>query len=164
MGLITPGLGLIFWSALGFLIVLFILSKYAWKPILSALDERERNIEEALKSAEIARNEMANLKAENEKIIHEAKIERDEMLLKANETAKQMIEEAKNAASLEGAKMIENAKAAIETEKLAALEEMKVQVGVLALDVAEKILKRNFSKDTAQQALVEELVKDIKLN
>jgi F-type H+-transporting ATPase subunit b len=164
MGLITPGLGLIFWSALGFLIVLFILSKYAWKPILSALDERERNIEEALKSAEIARNEMANLKAENEKIIHEAKIERDEMLLKANETAKQMIEEAKNAASLEGAKMIENAKAAIETEKLAALEEMKVQVGVLALDVAEKILKRNFSKDAAQQALVEELVKDIKLN
>jgi F-type H+-transporting ATPase subunit b len=164
MGLITPGLGLIFWSALGFLIVLFILSKYAWKPILSALDERERNIEEALKSAEIARNEMANLKAENEKIIHEAKIERDEMLLKANETAKHMIEEAKHAASLEGAKMIENAKAAIETEKLAALEEMKVQVGVLALDVAEKILKRNFSEEAAQQALVEELVKDIKLN
>lgn len=164
MGLITPGLGLIFWSALGFLIVLFILSKYAWKPILSALDEREKNIEEALKSAEIARNEMANLKAENEKIIHEAKIERDEMLLKANETAKQMIEEAKHAASLEGAKMIENAKAAIETEKLAALEEMKVQVGVLALNVAEKILKRNFSEDAAQQTLVEELVKDIKLN
>ena len=164
MGLITPGLGLIFWSALGFLIVLFILSKYAWKPILSALDEREKSIEEALKSAEIARNEMANLKAENEKIIHEAKIERDEMLLKASETAKQMIEEAKNAASLEGAKMIENAKAAIETEKLAALEEVKVQVAVLSLAVAEKILKRNFSEVAAQQTLVEELVKDIKLN
>jgi len=164
MGLITPGLGLIFWSALGFLIVLFILSKYAWKPILSALDEREKNIEDALKSAEIARNEMANLKAENEKIIHEAKIERDEMLLKASETAKHMIEEAKNAASLEGSKMIENAKAAIETEKLAALEEMKAQVGILALNVAEKILKKNFSEVAEQQALVEELVKDIKLN
>lgn len=164
MGLITPGLGLIFWSALGFLIVLFILSKYAWKPILSALDDRERSIEEALKSAEIARNEMANLTAENEKIIHEAKIERDEMLLRATETAKQMIEEAKNAASLEGAKMIENAKAAIETEKLAALEEVKVQVGVLSLAVAEKLLKRNFSEDAAQKALVEELVNDLKLN
>ncbi|WP_194976177.1 F0F1 ATP synthase subunit B [Aquiflexum lacus] len=164
MGLITPGLGLIFWSALGFLIVLFLLSKYAWKPILSALDEREKSIEEALKSAEIARNEMSNLKAENEKIIHEAKIERDEMLLKASETAKNMIEEAKSTASLEGKKMIENAKVAIETEKLAALEEVKVQVGILSLAIAEKLLKRNFSEDTAQQALVEELVNDLKLN
>jgi F-type H+-transporting ATPase subunit b len=164
MGLITPGLGLIFWSALGFLIVLFLLSKYAWKPILSALDEREKSIEEALKSAEIARNEMSNLKAENEKIIHEAKIERDEMLLKASETAKNMIEEAKSAAAIEGTKMIENAKAAIETEKLAALEEVKVQVGILSLAIAEKLLKRNFSEDAAQQALVEELVNDLKLN
>ncbi|WP_373521416.1 F0F1 ATP synthase subunit B [Aquiflexum sp.] len=164
MGLITPGLGLIFWSALGFLIVLFILSKYAWKPILSALDDRERSIEEALKSAEIARNEMANLKAENEKIIHEAKIERDEMLHRASETSKQMIEEAKNAASLEGAKMIENAKAAIETEKLAALEEVKVQVGVLSLEIAEKLLKENLTKDAAQQALIEQFVNDLKLN
>lgn len=164
MGLITPGLGLIFWSALGFLIVLFILSKYAWKPILSALDEREKSIDDALKAAEIARNEMANLKAENEKIIHEAKIERDEMLLKATETAKQIVEEAKNAASLEGAKMIESAKAAIETEKLAAMEEVKVQVGVLSLAIAEKLLKKNFSEDAAQQSLVEELVKDLKLN
>jgi F-type H+-transporting ATPase subunit b len=164
MGLITPGLGLIFWSALGFLIVLFILTKYAWKPILAALDEREKSIEDALKSAEIARNEMANLKAENEKIIHEAKIERDSMLLAASETAKQMIENAKVLAQKEGAIMIENAKAAIETEKKAALEDIKVQVGVLSIAVAEKLLKRNFASDAAQQQLVEELVKDIKLN
>jgi F-type H+-transporting ATPase subunit b len=164
MGLITPGLGLIFWSALGFLIVLFILTKYAWKPILAALDEREKSIDEALKSAEIARNEMANLKAENEKIIHEAKIERDKMLLEASETSKQMIENAKASAHKEGAIMIENAKAAIETEKQAALEDVKVQVGILALAVAEKLLKRNFASDAAQQELVEELVKDIKLN
>jgi F-type H+-transporting ATPase subunit b len=164
MGLITPGLGLIFWSALGFLIVLFLLSKYAWKPILAALDERERSIEEALKSAEIARNEMANLKAENEKIIHEAKIERDKMLLQASETSKQMVEEAKDLAAKEGQLMLEKAKAAIETEKLAALEELKVQVGVLSLAVAEKLLKRNFTSDASQQKLVEELVKDIKLN
>lgn len=164
MGLITPGLGLIFWSALGFLIVLFLLTKYAWKPILAALDEREKSIDDALKSAEIARNEMANLKAENERIIHEAKIERDTMLLKASEAAKQMIEEAKEKAQLEGAKMIENAKATIETEKLAAIEDIKVQVGILSLAVAEKLLKKNFSEDAAQQKLVEELVKDIKLN
>lgn len=164
MGLITPGLGLIFWSALGFLIVLFLLSKYAWKPILSALDEREKSIEDALKSAEIARNEMANLKAENEKIIHEAKIERDKMLLQASETSKQMIEEAKDLAAKEGQMMLEKAKAAIETEKHAALEELKVQVGILSLAVAEKLLKRNFTSDASQQKLVEELVKDIKLN
>jgi F-type H+-transporting ATPase subunit b len=164
MGLITPGLGLIFWSALGFLIVLFLLTKYAWKPILAALDEREKSIDDALKSAEIARNEMSNLKAENEKIIHEAKIERDTMLLKASEAAKQMIDEAKEKAHQEGAKMIENAKATIETEKLAAIEDIKVQVGILSLAVAEKLLKRNFSEDAAQQKLVEELVKDIKLN
>jgi F-type H+-transporting ATPase subunit b len=164
MGLITPGLGLIFWSALGFLIVLFLLSKYAWKPILAALDERERSIDTALKSAEQARNEMANLKAENEKIIHEAKVERDSMLLKASEAAKQMIDEAKEKAHQEGVKMIEDAKATIETEKLAAIEDIKVQVGLLSLAVADKLLKRNFENDAAQQKLVEELVKDIKLN
>lgn len=164
MGLITPGLGLIFWSALGFLIVLYILSKYAWKPILGALDEREKSIEEALKAAELARNEMANLKAENEKIIQEAKVERDQMLLNATETAKQIVEEAKDKAQAEGVKMLENAKAAIETEKKAALEEVKVQVGILSLAVAEKILKKNFEKDAAQKALVDELIKDIKLN
>ncbi|MFD2200029.1 F0F1 ATP synthase subunit B [Shivajiella indica] len=164
MGLITPGLGLIFWSALGFLIVLFILTKFAWKPILAALNEREKSIEDAIKSAEIARNEMSNLKAENERIIHEAKIERDKMLLEASETAKQMIETAKVAAQKEGAIMLENAKAAIETEKQAALEDVKVQVGILSLAVAEKLLKRNFASDAAQQQLIEELVKDIKLN
>lgn len=164
MELITPGLGLIFWSALGFLSVLFLLTKYAWKPILAALDEREKSIEEALKSAEIARNEMSNLKAENEKIIQEAKIERDRMLLQATETSKQIVEEAKELAGKEGYLMIEKAKAAIETEKLAAMEELKVHVGVLALAVAEKLLKRNFTSDASQQKLVEELVRDIKLN
>ena len=164
MELITPGLGLIFWSALGFLSVLFLLTKYAWKPILAALDEREKSIEEALKSAEIARNEMSNLKAENEKIIQEAKIERDRMLLQATETSKQIVEEAKELAGKEGYLMIEKAKAAIETEKLAAMEELKVHVGVLALAVAEKLLKRNFISDASQQKLVEELVRDIKLN
>jgi F-type H+-transporting ATPase subunit b len=164
MDLIIPGSGLIIWQIIGFSILLYVLAKFAWKPILSALEERENSIDEALKSAEIARNEMANLKAENEKIIQEAKIERDEMLLKASATAKQMVEEAKEKAQEEGAKMIENAKAAIQAEKQAALEEVKVQVGVLSLNIAEKLLKRNFSEDAAQQTLVEELVRDLKLN
>lgn len=164
MELITPGAGLIFWSALGFLILLFILTKYAWKPILGALDAREQDIDDALKAAERARNDMANLKTENERIMHEARIERDQMLLKASETAKQMIEEAKEAAVLEGKKMIDNAKVAIETEKHAALEEVKVQVAVLSLSIAEKLLKKNFQSDVAQQALIEELVNDLNLN
>lgn len=164
MDLILPSSGLIIWQLIGFLALLFLLMKFAWKPILAALDEREKSIEDALKSAEIARNEMANLKAENERILQEAKIERDQMLLKATETAKQIVEEAKEKAQAEGAKMIENAKAAIETEKHAALEEVKVQVGVLSLNIAEKLLKKNFADEKAQQALVEELVKDLKLN
>lgn len=164
MDLITPGLGLMFWSALGFLIVLWILAKFAWKPILSALDEREKSIDDALKSAEKARNEMANLKAENEKIIHEAKIERDEMLHRASETAKQIIEEARTKAQLDAGKILENAKQAIDTEKRAALEEMKVHVGMLSLDVAEKLLKKKFATDAAQQALVDELLKEVKMN
>lgn len=164
MDLILPSSGLIIWQLIGFLALLFLLMKFAWKPILAALDEREKSIEDALKSAEIARNEMANLKAENEKILHEAKIERDAMLLKASETAKQLIEEAREKAVEEGSKMIENAKAAIETEKKAALEEVMVQVSVLSLEIAEKLLKKNFSEDAAQKALVEELVKELKLN
>lgn len=164
MDLIIPGSGLIIWQIIGFSILLYILAKFAWKPILSALEAREKSITDALKSAETARNEMANLKAENEKILQEAKIERDQMLLKATETAKKIVEDAKEKAQAEGAKMIENAKIAIETEKQAALEEVKVQVSVLSLTIAEKLLKKNLADEKAQQALVEELVKDLKLN
>ncbi|PRY89214.1 F0F1 ATP synthase subunit B [Mongoliibacter ruber] len=164
MDLIIPGSGLIIWQIIGFSILLFILAKFAWKPILSALDEREKSIEEALKSAEIARNEMANLKAENEKIIHEAKLERDEMLLKATETAKKIVEEAKDVAQVEGAKMLEAAKKAIETEKHAAMEEVKVQVAALSLSIAEKVLRKSLADESKQKALVEEWIKEYKLN
>ncbi|UJP66289.1 F0F1 ATP synthase subunit B [Mongoliitalea daihaiensis] len=164
MDLILPGSGLIIWQLIGFLALLFLLTKFAWKPILAALDEREKSIEDALKSAEIARNEMANLKAENEKILHEAKIQRDEMLHMATESAKQIVEEAKEKAQKEGAIMIENAKQAILTEKKAAVEEVKVLVATLSLDVAEKLIKKNYATDAAQKALVEEFVKDLKVN
>ncbi|MDF2158869.1 F0F1 ATP synthase subunit B [Algoriphagus sp. CAU 1675] len=164
MDLISPSSGLIFWQLFGFLALLFILVKFAWKPMLAALEERESSIENALKSAELARNEMANLKAENEKLLAEARLERDAILAKAQEASNKMIEEAKEEAGKQGAQLIENAKAVIETEKKAALAEVKTQVAVLTLEVAEKLLRKNLSDDKAQKELVDEFVKDLKLN
>lgn len=164
MDLIIPGSGLIIWQIIGFGILLIILGKFAWKPILSALEERESAIEGALKAAENARNEMANLKAENEKLLQEARLERDQILKTANETSAKLIEKAKEEASTAGAKLIEDAKAVIETEKKAALTEVKNQVASLALDVTEKLLRKNLDTEKEQKELVEEFVKDLKLN
>lgn len=164
MDLITPGSGLIFWQLFGFLGLLFLLIKFAWKPMLAALEERETSIENALKSAERARNEMANLKADNEKLLQETRLERDIILKKAQEASVKMIEDAKNEASKVAAQQIENAKAVIETEKRAALTEVKNQVAILTLEVTEKLLRKNLSDEQSQKALVDQLVKDIKLN
>ena len=164
MDLITPSSALIFWQLFGFLGLLFILIKFAWKPMLAALEERETSIENSLKAAEQARNEMANLKAENEKLLQEARSERDAILKKAQETSVKMIEDAKNEASKVAAEQIENAKIVIETEKKAALTEVKNQVAFLTLELAEKLLRKNLSDDKAQKALVDELVKDLKYN
>jgi F-type H+-transporting ATPase subunit b len=164
MDLITPSTGLIFWQLFGFLGLLFILIKFAWKPMLAALDERESSIENALKSAETARNEMANLKAENEKLLSEARLERDIILKKAQDASVKMIDEAKEDAIKAGAQMIANAKAVIETEKKAALADIKSQVASLSLDITEKLLRKNLSDDKAQKALVEGFVNELKLN
>jgi len=164
MDLITPGTGLIFWQLIGFLGLLFILIKFAWKPMLAALEEREDSIESALKSAEIARNEMANLKAENEKLLADARLERDAILAKAHESSTQMIENAKEESVKAGNEMIEKAKAVIETEKKAALTEVKTQVALLTLEVSEKLLRKNLSDQKEQKALVDEFVKDLELN
>lgn len=164
MDLIIPSAGLIFWQLFGFLALLFILIKFAWKPMLATLAEREASIDGALKAAEQARNEMANLKAENEKLLQEARLERDTILKKAQDASAKMIEEAKTEAGKQGALMIENAKAVIETEKKAALAEVKTQVAMLTLDVTEKLLRKNLSDEKAQSALVDEFIKDLKLN
>lgn len=164
MDLITPGTGLIFWQLIGFLGLLFILIKFAWKPMLAALEEREDSIESALKSAEIARNEMANLKAENEKLLAEARLERDAIIAKAHESSIKMIEDAKEESVKAGNEMIEKAKAVIETEKKAALAEVKTQVATLTLVVSEKLLRKNLSDQKDQKALVDEFVKDLELN
>lgn len=164
MDLIIPSAGLIFWQLFGFLALLFILIKFAWKPMLAALAEREASIDGALKAAEQARNEMANLKAENEKLLQEARLERDTILKKAQDASAKMIEDAKTEAGKQGALMIENAKAVIETEKKAALAEVKTQVAMLTLEVTEKLLRQKLADDKAQSALVDQYIKDLKLN
>ncbi|MEY2705362.1 MAG: hypothetical protein RL407_1424 [Bacteroidota bacterium] len=164
MDLIIPSGGLIFWQLLGFLALLFILIKFAWKPMLASLAERESSIEEALQSAEKARNEMSNLKSENEKLLQEARKERDVILKKAHEASAKMIEDAKTEASKQGAQLIANAKAVIETEKKAALSEVKKQVALLTLEVTEKLLRKQLADDKAQAALVDQFIKDLKIN
>ena len=164
MDLIIPESGLIIWQALGFIVLLIILAKFAWKPILAALEEREGAIENSLRSAEIARTEMANLVAENERLLLEARIERDNIIRKANDISAKIVEQARDDASKVGAKMIEDAKAVIENEKLAAITDIKIQVAEISLEVAEKLMRRNLSTQSEQKELVKEFVKDLKLN
>lgn len=142
MDLISPELGLIIWQLIAFAILFFILAKFAWKPILSALDERDSTIEASLNEAEKARLEMQNLVADNERLLQEARVERDEILRSANEFATQTMEISKEEAAKAGAKMIEEAKAVIETEKQAALTDVKIQVAELSLKVAEKLMRQ----------------------
>ena len=164
MDLILPSSGLIFWQLFGFLALLFILVKFAWKPMLAAIEERETSINNALKAAETARNEMANLKAENEKLLADARLERDTILKKAQDASVKMIEEAKTEAVKTGAQMIENAKAVIETENKAALADVKTQLAALSLEVTEKLLRKNLSDDKSQKDLVDGFIKELKLN
>lgn len=164
MDLITPGLGLLFWQTITFLIVLFVIGKFAWKPIISALHEREKGIEEALGAAEKAKLEMAQLTAENEKIIAEARLERDKMLKEAKTASDKMIAEAKEKASSEGDRLIATAKEAIENEKKAAITEVKNQVAILSVEVAERILRKELSSKGAQKDLIDGLVQEVTLN
>jgi len=164
MDLVTPALGLIFWSVLTFLFLLFILRKFAWKPILDAVNEREEGIKNALLSAENAKKEMQNLKADNEKLLAEARLERDAMMKEAREIKDKMINDAKTEAQTAGQKMIEQAKASIESEKNADLAELKAQVSTLSLDIAEKLLKDELSNKESQTKLVEKMLGDVKLN
>ncbi|MDN5204053.1 F0F1 ATP synthase subunit B [Fulvivirgaceae bacterium BMA10] len=164
MDLITPGFGLIFWQAVVFLIVVFILGKFAWKPILKSLKDREDSIDEALNEAKNAKEEMAQLKAENEKLLADARLERDQILKDATAAANKIREEAREEAGKISAKMVEDAKTTIQNEKKAALTEVKNQVAELSLLVAEKLIKKNLEEDKAQKALVDDFVKDLNVN
>ena len=164
MELITPGLGLVFWMVLSFSIILFILKKFAWKPILKALKERENTIDTALKSADKAREKMEQLKADNEKTIKETKNIRDSLLKEARQVKDKIIVEAKQKANLEATKIIADAKRKIENEKEAALDEIKNQVAGFSVEIAEKILKKKLEKTKDQKDLINELIDEIKIN
>ena len=140
------------------------MKKFAWKPILDAVNEREEGIKNALLSAENAKKEMQNLQADNQRILQEARLERDSLLKDAREIKEKMIADAKNEAQAQGLKMIEQAKAAIETEKNAAMAELKLQVSTLSLSIAEKLLKDELSNKAAQTKLIEKMLGDVKLN
>ncbi|MDZ4668099.1 MAG: F0F1 ATP synthase subunit B [bacterium] len=164
MELVKPGLGLIFWMTITFSIVLFILSKFAWKPILNSIREREDSINEALNSAEEARKQMSALKADNEKLLNQARAERDLMLKEANEMKENIIAQAKKSAEDEGHKIIVKANASIESAKINALNELKTQVAVLSVDLAEKVLRRKMEDRAQQESFVNENLKSITLN
>lgn len=162
--LINPGIGLVFWMLITFVLLLVILKKFAWKPILGAVKDRETSITTALASAEAARKEMHNLQADNQRILQEARMERDAMIKDAREIKEKMIADAKAEAVAQGEKMIEQAKATINSEKNAAMAEIKNQVAGLSLEIAEKLLKNELSNKEAQTALVEKMLGDVKLN
>jgi len=162
--LIQPEIGLIFWMTLSFVIVMVILGKFAWKPILKALSEREENIEEALNTARKAKEEMVALKADNERLIQEARLERDKMLKEARDTKDAIIAEAKGKAQAEANKIMASARESINNDKMSAITELKNQVAKMSIDIAEKILRHELSNDEKQKALVENLLRDISLN
>jgi F-type H+-transporting ATPase subunit b len=162
--LIEPGIGLIFWTTITFVLLLFLLGKFAWKPILSAVKTREKSIEEALLSAERALNDMRELKAANEVVMNQARTERDAMLKEARETKESIINEAKSKAGSEADRILASAREQINSEKNAAISELKKQVAVLSIEIAEKILKTELSNDEKQKALVSNLMKDVNLN
>jgi F-type H+-transporting ATPase subunit b len=164
MDLLSPELGLFFWTLLAFLIVFYILKKFAWKPILQSLGDRERGIAESIAAADRIRKEMGMMQAENEKLLASAREERQVMLREAKEAGDKMINEAKDRARIEADKMIADARQQIEQQKMAALTDVKNQIGVLAVEVAEKVLRRNLANDTAQTDYARQLVEDVKLN
>jgi F-type H+-transporting ATPase subunit b len=162
--LLTPAVGLIIWQVIIFVLLFLLLAKFAWKPIINSLKDRERSIQEALDTAEKARHEMSQLKSDNEKLLQEAREERDRILREAREVSMKMREEGQHEAKKVSDKIIEDARAAINIEKQAAMKEIKVQVAMFSLEIAEKLIKKNLSADKAQKELVETYVKDLKVN
>jgi len=164
MDLILPDFGLLFWTALVFVLLLFILTKFIWKPILSAVNTREQKITEALELAEKTKAEMKLMQSANENLLKEAKAERDAIVKDAKETAVKMVEDARNISKVEAEKILVSARETINAEKTAAIAELKTQVAVFAIEIAEKIVKSELSSDDKQKALADKLASDINLN
>jgi len=164
MELVTPEIGLIFWTTIVFLLLLVVLKKYAWTPILTAVDERNKSIEEALKAADKAKKEMLALNTDNERILIQAKKERDLLLKEGRETKDNIITEAKDKAKIEADKILITAKEQINNEKMKAITELKNQVAGMSIDIAEKILKSELSDKNKQKELIAEALKSNELN
>jgi len=164
MELIKPAIGLIFWLCLTFGIVLFILKKFAWKPILKALRDREDSIQNALDSARKAREEMSSLKSDHEKIIIKARNDRDAILKEAREIKDNMIHEAKDRAFKEAEKIVASARENIHNEKMAAITELKNQVAQLSIEIAEKILKQELTEKDKQRTIIKNYLDEVKMN
>jgi F-type H+-transporting ATPase subunit b len=164
MDLVTPDVGLIFWTTLSFLILLFILGKFAWKPILNSVNERETSILNALEEAENARKEMENLTADNERILKEARAEREHMIKEARDIKTKMISDAKEEAKTTADAMIVQAQQAIENEKKSAMADLKSQMASLSIEIAEKVVKEELSNNDKQLKLVEDMLEDATLN
>jgi F-type H+-transporting ATPase subunit b len=164
MELVQPGIGLIFWMTLTFGLLLWVLGKFAWKPIMKSLRDREASIEKSIKAAEIARDEMEKLKFDNEQLLKEAKDERDDILKEGRKVRDKIIDDAKLKATEEADRIVENAKERIEYEKLAAMTDLKNQIAEISIEIAEKILKEELSGDKKQRDYLEKLIDKTKLN
>ena len=164
MELLTPELGLFVWTLIAFIIVFLILKKFAWKPILTSLNEREKGIADSIAAAQRVKSEMADMQAENQKVLAEAREERTQMLKEAKELKDKIVSEAKDQAKVEATKIIDDARSQIDTMKMAAMTEVKNEVATLALQVAEKVLRKNLSNDTEQSNYATMLAKEVTLN
>lgn len=164
MELVLPQFGLFFWTVLIFLTIFFLLRRFAWKPILAALDEREKSIADALSQAEKARKEMQNLTAENEKLLTQARQERAEILAEANRIKDKIVAEAREQASADVARKMAEGTQQIEQAKMAAMSELRKQAATLSLEIAEKVIRKQLSSDAEQQRLVNQLISEVKAN
>lgn len=164
MELLLPKLGLIIWTLLAFGITFFILAKYAWKPILKSLDQREKNITDSILSADMVRKEMSELKSENEALLAKAREERSAMMREAKETRDKILQEAKEQARKETGKIVADAQNVINQQKMAAITDLKNQVGNLVLEVSEKVLRRELSNKEDQEKYIEQLTQNVELN
>lgn len=163
MDLLTPSFGLIFWTLLAFLIVFFILRKFAWGPILSSLNEREKTIADSLATAEKVKSEMAMMKSENEELMVKAREERALMLKEAKETKDRIINEAKEQAKLEASKIVADSYAAIENHKMAAITDVKNQIGNMVIEISEKVIRKSLENRSEQESYIRKLADELTL-
>jgi len=163
-GLLNYHLGFVVWALVAFVILFILLKKLAWKPIMNAIHDREQSIDDALNKAELAKQEMVRLTAQNQDLLQQARAERDEILRDAKTLKDSILNEAKKQAQIEGAKLIEKAKIEIENQKKVALAEVKTQVSTLSLEIAERVLRNQLDDKAKQEALVSNLLKDVELN